>query len=77
MKDFGENESKQNMPLTTRLARPSYEDTPLVRVVPTKAPTLKIPTPASEYGSGSNGNSGEIKEGESCKNGGCKVVSFN
>ena len=77
LKDFGEGEVKQNQPLTAaRLSRPCFEETPLVRVVPTKAATLKTPTPASDTnGSSSNGRSGEIQEGESCKNGGCKVVS--
>lgn len=79
LKDFADNENKtSNAPLTsaTRLTRPSFEDTPLVKIVPTKAATLKTPTPASEFnGTLSSDKGGEIPLGESCKNGGCKAVN--
>jgi hypothetical protein len=77
LKEFSEDSNaKPNVPLSARLERPSFEETALVRLTPTKAASLKVPTPAAEQnGSVSDGKSGDVPIGESCKNGGCKVVS--
>jgi len=57
-------------PIQPAMARPSA-DTPLVRITPTVAASLKqalanLPKPET------NGDNMTIKEGESCKNNGCK-----
>ena len=57
-------------PIQPSMARPSA-DTPLVRMTPTVAASLKqtmanLPNPEE------NGDDVAIKEGESCKNNGCK-----
>ena len=54
------------------MSRPA-KDTPLVRMTPTVAASLKqavasIPPPEAD------GEEAAIKEGESCKNNGCKMV---
>ncbi len=73
LKDFGQSEAK---PIAAKLQRPCFDQTPLVRLNPTKATTLKVPNPIAEQnGNSSDGKPGEIPVGESCKNGGCKAVS--
>ena len=76
LKDFAsDNELKQNVPLSARLVRPCFDQTPLVRLKPNKAATLKVPSPMTEKnGAVTDAKSGEISIGESCKNGACKAV---
>lgn len=64
---------KQNLPLLAKLERPSFDHTPLVRLKPTKSASLKVPGQTSENGI-SDGKTGEVSHGESCKRGGCKAV---
>ena len=76
LNDFAGNEAKPNLPLAAKLARPCFDSTPLVRLNPTRAATLKAPSPLSEQnGNDPDAKSGEIPVGECCKNGGCKAVS--
>jgi cysteine/histidine-rich domain-containing protein len=72
LKDFAGNESKPNLPLAAKLARPCFDSTPLVRLKPTKVATLKAPNPVAEQ-NGNESKSDEIADGECCKNGGCKA----
>jgi len=58
-------------PIQESLPRPPYT-TPLVRLTPTVAASLKQQAASISSSSTSNTSSGEVKLGESCKNNGCK-----
>jgi len=72
LNEFGQNENYVSAPLPSKLPRPSFDQTPMKRVLATKAPSLKGPTGTTS--ANGSAKTGEIVEGESCKNGGCKAV---
>ena len=70
-------------PLKPSAPRPNWSTTPLTTIAPKASPSFqktidsKAPSHSSAPTSNSfsNGADSQIKEGEPCKNGGCKKVS--
>ncbi len=72
LKDF-KGVSKTQSPIAPKLPRPDFKQSPLEKLTPLKAANLQIPDLSPPIKS-QNDNEDEVKDGELCKNGGCREV---